>query len=37
VVVISITLGDLAFFVLHLARSAPLLRDCLVPVEDRLL
>jgi hypothetical protein len=36
-VVISITLGDLAFFVLHLACSAPPLRCRLVPVENRLL
>jgi hypothetical protein len=36
-VVISIALGDLAFFVLRLARGAPPLRGRLVPVEDRLL
>jgi hypothetical protein len=36
-VVVSIALGDLAFFVLHLARSAPPLRCHLVPVEYRLL
>jgi hypothetical protein len=37
VVVIPITLGDLAFFVLRLARSATPLRSRLVPVENCLL
>jgi hypothetical protein len=36
-VIISITLGDLAFLMLRLARGAPPLRGSLVPVEYRLL
>jgi hypothetical protein len=36
-VVVTITLGDLVFLVLRLARSVPLLRRGLVPVENRLL
>jgi hypothetical protein len=37
VVVVAISLGDLAFLMLRLTRSAPLLRRSLVLVEDRLL
>jgi hypothetical protein len=36
-VVVAIALGDIAFLMLRLTRSAPLLRHSLVLVEDRLL
>jgi hypothetical protein len=36
-IIVAVVLGDLAFLVLRLARSAPLLHHGLVLVEDRLL